>query len=100
MRSTTYEYERQGVCNIFLACEPLAGRRQVKMTQRRTKGDWAKFVRELVEVHDLQADRIVLAMESLSTHTPTSFYEVFAPEEARRLCKKLEILILPSTAVG
>ncbi len=80
-----YEYERQGVCNIFLACEPLAGRRQVKVTQQPTKGDWAQFVRELVEVHYLQADKIVLVMDNLNTHMPASFYEVFAPEEARRL---------------
>jgi DDE superfamily endonuclease len=86
-----FEYERHGVCNIFLACEPLAGKRYTKVTVRRTKVDWALFMRELVDVHYPQAKKIVLVMDNLNTHTPAAFYEAFPPAEARRLVEKLEI---------
>jgi DDE superfamily endonuclease len=90
-----YEYERHGVCNLFLVCEPLAGKRYVKVTERRTKVDFAHFVRELIDVHYPTAEKIVLVMDNLNTHTPASFYEAFAPEEAERLCEKLEIHYTP-----
>jgi DDE superfamily endonuclease len=90
-----YEYERQGVCNLFMACEPLAGKRYVKVTGRRTKVDWAEFMRELIDVHYPEAEKIVLVMDNLNTHTPAAFYEVFPPEEAQRLCEKLEIHYTP-----
>ena len=77
-----YEYSRHGVCNLFLVCEPLAGKRYVKVTERRTKVDFAHFVRELIDVHYPTAEKIVLVMDNLNTHTPASFYEAFAPEEA------------------
>lgn len=86
-----YEYERQGVGNIFLACEPLAGKRYVKVTARRTKVDWAPFLRELVEVHYPHAEKIVLVMDNLNTHGIGSLYQAFAPAEARRLVEKLDI---------
>ncbi|HLJ35022.1 MAG TPA: IS630 family transposase [Ktedonobacteraceae bacterium] len=86
-----FEYERHGVCNIFLACEPLAGKRYTQVTVRRTKVDWALFMRELVDVHYPQAKKIVLVMDNLNTHTPAAFYEAFPPAEARRLVEKLEI---------
>lgn len=86
-----YEYERKGMCNLFLAVEPLAGRRFVCACTRRTKADWAHFVKELIDVHYPQAEKIVLVMDNLNTHTPSSFYEVFPPEEARRLSAKLEM---------
>jgi hypothetical protein len=90
-----YEYERQGTCSLFLACEPLGGRRYVSAGARRTKADFAHFVKELIDVHYPTAERIVLVMDNLNTHTPSSFYEVFAPEEARRLSAKLEIHYTP-----
>jgi hypothetical protein len=90
-----YEYERHGVCNLFLACEPLAGKRYVQVTQRRTKVDFAHFVRELIDVHYPTAEKIVLVMDNLNTHTPASFYEAFSPQEAERLCEKLEIHYTP-----
>jgi hypothetical protein len=90
-----YEYSRHGVCNLFLVCEPLAGKRYVKVTERRTKVDFAHFVRELIDVHYPTAEKIVLVMDNLNTHTPASFYEAFAPEEAERLCEKLEIHYTP-----
>jgi transposase len=90
-----YEYEREGVCNVFLICEPLTGKRYTKVTARRTKGDWAEFMREIIDIHYPKAEKIVLVMDNLNTHTPASFYEVFTPEEAERLCEKLEIHYTP-----
>lgn len=90
-----FEYRREGVCNVFLSCEPLRGRRQVAVTDRRTQTDWAQYVRELVDVHYPQADRIVLVMDNLNTHTPASLYETFPPQEAKRLWDRLEIHCTP-----
>jgi DDE superfamily endonuclease len=90
-----YEYEREGVCNVFVACEPLAGKRFTKTTQRRTKVDWAEFVRDLIEVQYPQAEKIILVQDNLNTHSCASFYEAFAPEEAWRLAQKLEIHYTP-----
>jgi hypothetical protein len=86
-----YEYERHGVANLFLWCEPLTGRRHVEVTDRRTKGDWARVVKELVDTHYPDAERIVLVMDNLNIHTPAALYEVFAPDEAKRLADRLEI---------
>jgi hypothetical protein len=86
-----YEYERHGVCNIFLACEPLSGKRYTQVTTQRTKVDWARFIQELVDVHYPHAEKIVVVMDNLHTHTPAALYEVFPPAEARRLVEKLEL---------
>jgi transposase len=91
-----YEYEREGMCSIFLACEPLAGRRFLQVSPQRTRRDWAHFVKELIDVHYPQAEKIVLVMDNLNTHTPASFYEAFEPEEAWRLAQKLEIHYTPT----
>jgi hypothetical protein len=85
------EYVRGGVANLFLVCEPLRGWRQVRVSDRRTRLDFASFVRELVDVHYPQAERVVLVMDNLNTHSPASLYEAFPPDEARRLAEKLEI---------
>jgi hypothetical protein len=90
-----YEYERGGVVNLFLFCEPLRSRRWVDVTDRRTKGDWAHQIRALVDVHYPEAERIVLVMDNLNTHTPAALYEVFPPAEAKRLADKLEIHYTP-----
>ena len=90
-----YEYERGGVVNVFMFCEPLQGRRWVAVTERRTKVDWAHQIKELVDERYPQAERIVLVMDNLNTHTPASLYEAFEPEEARRLAEKLEIHYTP-----
>ncbi len=84
-----------GVVNVFLFCEPLRGRRWVDVTERRTKVDWAHQIKELVDERHPQAERIVLVMDNLNTHTPASLYEAFDPEEARRLAEKLEIHYTP-----
>jgi transposase len=90
-----YEYERGGVVNLFLFCEPLQGRRWVDVTEQRTKIDWAYQIKELVDKRYPQAERIVLVMDNLNTHTPASLYEAFEPEEARRIAEKLEIHYTP-----
>ncbi len=90
-----YEYERQGTCNLFVASEPLAGKRYLKVTEQRTKADFARFMRDLVDVYYPAAEQIVLVMDNLNTHTPAALYEVFEPAEARRLIEKLELHYTP-----
>lgn len=90
-----YEYERHGTCNLFVACEPLGGKRSVKVTEHRTKQDFAQFIRELVDVSYPRAEKIILVLDNLNTHTPGALYETFAPAEARRLLEKLEIHYTP-----
>jgi hypothetical protein len=90
-RREDHEYVREGTLNLFLACEPLRGWRHVAVTAQRTKVDWAPFIRELVDGHYPQAERIVLVLDHLNTHEPSSLYEAFAPAEARRLLRRLEI---------
>ncbi len=86
-----YSYEQGQMYKLFLACEPLAGKRYVQVTEQRTSQDWAYFIRELVDVHYPTAEKIVLVMDNLNTHTPASLYQTFEPAEARRLVEKLEI---------
>lgn len=92
---TDAEYERQGVVNCFLVCEPLTGRRHVTVTEQRTKLDFAQQIKTLVDNHYPEAERIVLVLDNLNTHTPASLYEAFAPAEAQRLTDKLEIHYTP-----
>ncbi len=90
-----YEYARGGTANLFIVCEPLRGWRHLTGTARRTKVDWAHCVKELVDVHYPDAEKIVLVMDNLNTHTPASLYEAFAPAEAKRLTDRLEIHYTP-----
>lgn len=90
-----YEYERQGVANLFMFFEPLAGKRHVKVTERRTGTDWAQAMRELSDVYYPTAEKIVVVLDNLNTHIPTSFYVAFAPEEARRLVNRFEFHYTP-----
>jgi hypothetical protein len=90
-----YEYVREGVCNLFLVCEPLRGWRHVTVSDRRTRVDWAQCVRELVDVHYPQAEKIILVEDNLNIHTPTSLYEAFGAAEAKRLADKLEFHYTP-----
>lgn len=89
-----YEYRRCGRCNIFLACEPLAGKRMVAITERKTKQDWAYFLQEIVGRYK-SADKITLVMDNLNTHTPGSFYETFPPDKAKALWDKFEFVYTP-----
>lgn len=90
-----YEYVRDGTANLFMLCEPLRGWRQVTVTARRTKIDWAYCIKALVDVHYPDAEQIVLVLDNLNTHTPASLYEAFAPAEARRIAERLEIHYTP-----
>jgi DDE superfamily endonuclease len=84
-------YGRNGVASVFLAFEPLAGWRHVAVTDTRKRGDWAHFVRHLVDEQYRDAEQVVLVMDQLNTPSAASFYEAFPPEEARRLAGRLEI---------
>jgi transposase len=86
-----YEYERNGSCNLFAFFAPYLGWRHIKVTERRTKVDFAICMKELVDIHFPDADVIRLVMDNLNTHTIGALYEVFQPVEARRIAKKLEI---------
>ncbi len=85
------EYVRGGVANLFLVTEPLRGWRAVLVSEQRTRLDFARCVRELVDVHYPTAERIVLVLDQLNTHSPASLYAAFPPAEARRLAAKLEL---------
>jgi DDE superfamily endonuclease len=89
------EYERRGVANVFLFCEPLTGWREFQVTERRTRTDWALAMRELSDRHYLTAERITVVLDNLNTHGPASFYEAFAPHEARRLAERFEFHYTP-----
>lgn len=89
-----YEYRRCGVCNIFMACEPLAGKRIVKITERKTKSDWAHFLKDIAGYYH-GAEKITLVMDNLNTHTPGAFYETFNPDEAKSLWDRFEFVFTP-----
>jgi hypothetical protein len=89
------EYVRKGVANLFMIFEPLAGQRDVEVTERRTKKDYAQRLRQLSDEVYPQAERIVLVQDNLNTHSPASLYEAFAPTEAQRLAKRFEFHYTP-----
>lgn len=89
-----YEYQRCGTCNIFLANEPLMGKRYLKITERRTKQDWGLFIEEIAKQYDT-AEKIILVMDNLNTHKPGSLYEVFLPEKAKALWDKFQFVYTP-----
>jgi len=89
-----YEYERCGVYNVFMANEPLAGARLAKVTARKTKSDWAQFIRELAAQYP-KAQKITLVMDNLNTHKPGSLYETFSPPEAKSLWDRFEFVYTP-----
>ena len=90
-----YEYVRRGTANLFMFVEPLRGWRHVNVTSRRTKIDFAQQMKELVEVHYPSAVKITLVMDNLNTHRMSCLYEAFAPEVARRLIEKIEVVHTP-----
>ncbi len=94
-RRYDYEYVRNGTCNIFLACEALAGKRYIKVTEQRTKRDWAIFMKEVADEHYPDAKRITIIMDNLGSHTPGALYEVFTPSEAKRILDRFEIVYTP-----
>lgn len=88
-------YERHGTCNLFVAFEPMRGQRDVTVTDRRTKCDWAEYVRKIADERYPDAECITLVCDQLNTHTLASLYEAFTPQEAHRLARKLEIVHTP-----
>ena len=89
------EYVRKGVASIFIEVEPLGGKRHVKITERRTRVDWALFVKEMLDARYKSAKKVVLVMDNLNTHGIASLYAAFPPEEAKRLADRLEIHFTP-----
>ena len=89
------EYKRNGVSNLFMFFAPLDGWRHVKVTDRRTRIDWARAMRELVDEHFPKARTITIVMDNLNTHGPSSLYEAFAPQEAKRILDRLELHYTP-----
>ncbi len=90
-----FEYERCGVANIFLASEPLQGKRYVEVTERRTKADWAVFIKLIADEWYKDAIKITLVMDNLATHKAAALYEVYAPEEAKRIWDRFEFVYTP-----
>ena len=89
-----YEYERCGVCSIFMAAEPLAGRRIVQIKERRTRTDWALFLKDVARRY-CRAEKITLVMDNLNTHGPGSLYETFPPAVAKALWDRFEFVYTP-----
>lgn len=89
------EYVRNGVAEIFLDVEPLAGVRNVSVTERRTRIDWAEYIKDILDVRYPDAIKVILVMDNLNTHNISSLYQAFAPEEAFRLAQRLEIHYTP-----
>lgn len=86
-----YEYERNGVCSLFMFYEAFGGKRFVSVTDRRTKIDWATQVKEFLDIHYPNAKKVILIMDNLNINTGASLYEAFELQEARRLLDRLEI---------
>jgi len=94
-RILDHEYVRHGVATLFVEVEPLAGRRHVEVTERRTRQDWAAFIKTMLDERYPKATKVRLVMDNLNTHNVASLYDTFAPAEARRLAERLEIHYTP-----
>ncbi len=90
-----YEYRREGVVEVFMVCEPLGGQRQVEVTESHTSHEWAKVVGKIVEEWWADADRITLLQANLSAHRKAALYEVFTPERARSILRKIDFIFTP-----
>jgi hypothetical protein len=89
------EYIRHGMCNVFMANEPLVGKRFVEIKEQKTKPDWAQFVKRISDEWYPTATKITLIMDNLATHSPSAFYETFEPEEAKRILDRFEFVYTP-----
>jgi hypothetical protein len=90
-----YEYLRHGMVNIFMANEPLKGKRMVEVTEFKKKQDWAKFIKRISDEMYPNADKITLVMDNFTTHTPSSLYETYSPAEAKRIWDRFEFVFTP-----
>lgn len=98
VRREDYTYDKEGSANLFLACEPLLGKRYLSVTHQRTKIDFAEFIRYILEDCYPKAEKVRLVLDNLNTHKPASLYEAFPPEKARALINRLEIHYTPKHA--
>jgi hypothetical protein len=90
-----YEYQRNGIANLFMFFEPFRGQRHVKVTDTRTRVDWAQAMKMLSDEIHPEAEKIIVVLDNLNTHTPAAFYLAFEPEEARRLVNRFEFHFTP-----
>lgn len=90
-----YEYLRHGMVNIFMANEPLKGKRMVEVTEFKKKQDWAKFIKKIADTMYPNADKITLVMDNFTTHTASSLYETYGPAEAKRIWDRFEFVFTP-----
>jgi hypothetical protein len=93
-----YEYKRHGTCNIFVAVEPKAGKHHIQVTDTRTKSDFAKFIKWLVDKKYRTTKKINLVLDNLNTHFQQSFYETFSDVESTRILKKIRFIYTPKHA--
>ena len=93
-----YEYRRKGTCNIFVAVEPKAGRHHIRVTDQRTRKDFAQFMKWLVDKRYKSAKKVLMVLDNLNTHFKQSFYEVFSPQECQRLLRKIKFIYTPKHA--
>jgi len=89
-----YEYKRCGICNIFMPCEPLAGKRFVSITERRTKKEWPLFLGKITTIYG-DAEKIILVIDNLNTHFAGALYETFSPDKAKALWDRFEFVFTP-----
>jgi len=89
------EYDRNGTASIFMAFEPLQGKRFTKVTEQRTRTDWANYIRDIVDNNYKEAEKIIFIMDNLNTHHKSSLYETFEPAEAKRVADRFEIHYTP-----
>jgi hypothetical protein len=90
-----YEYQRNGIADLFMLFEPLQGKRYIQVTQQRRRVEWAQVMKHLADELYPNAEIIVVVMDNLNTHTPAAFYQTYEPEEARRLAKRFEFHFTP-----
>jgi hypothetical protein len=90
-----YEYARNGVANIFMANEPLKGKRYTRIKSSKTKKDWAYFIKHIADRFYPKAEKILLVMDNLNTHKPSALYETFPPQEAKRIWDRFQFIYTP-----
>ncbi len=93
-----YEYKRNGTCNIFAAIEPKAGKHYIKVTDQRTRQDFARFMKGLLEDQYEDATKLRVVLDNLNTHFEKSFYETFSKQESKKLLKKIQFVYTPKHA--
>lgn len=92
-----YHYKRNGTCVVLIAFEPLTGNRIVEVKERRTKKDYAQFMKNVDQAYP-EAQKIILVQDNLNTHNPSSFYEAFSPKTAFRLSQRFQMVYTPKKA--